>query len=453
VRALLPWVTVAVLACTPAGRPPAASAARTPRPPNVLILLADDVGVDNIAVYGEAEDAPPTPNIDALAARGVLFRQAHASPMCSPTRAGILTGRYGFRYGIGTRIEPRTDTDLPPWEVTIPEALRAGARRRYRTAAVGKWHLGVARDPQHPLDSGFDSHRGSLYNLAHRPLDSGATQGFFSYAKAEDGRMVESDTYATTDAVDDALRRIRKMREPWFLYLAFNAAHHPYHVPPAGLHTRDVDERSSEAALFKADVEAMDTEIGRLLDSIDPKVLARTTVVFLGDNGTPPSVKTGSEAGQPGKHSTYDGGVRVPLIVAGPPIRPRRRGSETSALVNHTDLFATVMEIAGAHVDVPEDSVSLVPYLRNPARPPLREWVYAEVFAPNGSGPYTEEERMIRDARYKLIVRAGMGEELYDLVADPRETVDLLGGTLDAGEDAAYGRLRGWLEGLLASEE
>jgi arylsulfatase A-like enzyme len=440
VRALLLWVTAAVISCTPAGRPPEASAARTPRPPNVLILLADDVGVDNITVYGEAEDAPPTPNIDALATRGVLFRQAHASPMCSPTRAGILTGRFGFRYGIGTRIEPRNDTELPLREVTIPEALRTVTPRRYRTAAVGKWHLSAARNPRHPLESGFDSHRGALYNLAGRPLDSGVTQSFFAYKKAEDGEMVEAHTYATTDTVDDALRQIRKMREPWFLYLAFNAAHHPYHLPPAGLHTRDLDEQSPEAELFKADVEAMDTEIGRLLDAMDPAVLTRTTVVFLGDNGTPPAVKTGSEAGRPGKHSTYDGGVRVPLIVAGPPIRPRRQGAEIAALVNHTDLYATVMELAGATVEIPQDSVSLVPYLRDPTHPPLREWV-------------EEEERMIRDARYKLIVRGGSGEELYDLLVDPLETVDLLVGGLDAEQAAAYERLRGWLEELVASEE
>jgi len=419
----------------------------------VLILLADDVGVDNISVYGEAADAPPTPNIDALAARGVLFREAHADPMCSPTRAGILTGRYGFRYGIGTRIEPRDTVDLPPWEETIPEALHEGAPRRYRTAAVGKWHLGLDRDPRHPLESGFDTHLGSLYNLAGRPLDGGGTQDYFSYAKAEDGKLVESYTYATTDAVDDALQLIRKMREPWFLYLAFNAAHHPYHVPPADLHTLPVDEHSSEAELYKADVEAMDTEIGRLLGTMDPSVLARTTVFFLGDNGTPPAVKTGSEAGRPGKHSTYDGGVRVPLVVAGPPIRPRRRGSEVTALVNHTDLFATVMDLAGARVDIPSDSVSLFPYLRDPSHPPLREWVYAEVFAPNGPGPYTEDERMIRDARYKLIVRDGTREELYDLVADPTETVDLLSGTPDAAQTAARARLRGWLDALLTSEE
>ena len=436
---------------------------------NVLVVVADDVGVDRIAAYGESPDAGPTPVIDGLAARGVLFRHAYANPVCSPSRMAILTGRHGFRTGVG--IGTSWGSGLGhgefcpgPREVYLAEQL---ARSGYRTGAVGKWNLVTPEwrpDPyMHPvLVGGFDVHLGSMANL---PLDSG---GFFQWTKnvaTKAGAMqLVSDHYATSDNVDDALRLIGHWGDrPWFLWLAFNAPHAPWHVPPAALHTLPVDASSPSSLLYRADLEALDTELGRLLSSLPPDVRDRTTVIVLGDNGTPEQVlPSPTKAAEGEKGTAYEGGIRVPLIVSG--ARVVQPGREVGALVHVVDLFDTVLELARA----PDpgsgvDSISLVPYLSDPAQMPLRRWSFSEKFQPSGFDPPTEFQRGLRDERFKLVRRhftivlpGGPHsfdiDELYDLLADPHETDDLLQPEPPSPEAAAaYAELQAQLEELLAS--
>jgi arylsulfatase A-like enzyme len=418
--------------------------------PNVLLLIADDLGVDNVGAYAEHPEPARTPVIDQLAAQGLLFRNAWSNQTCSPSRSTLLTGRYTFRTGVGRALTyATTDFELGLDEDTLPQALLGGG---YRTAAVGKWHLAAQgiSGPQHPLLLGFEHHRGPMDNL---PGPNGGSD-YWDYAKAVDGVITQSTTYATTDQVDDALALIASFGSaPWFLWLAFSAPHSPYHAPPAALHTYDLptEVTGNVPVHMKAMAEAMDTEIGRLLASIPPGVLADTIVIFLADNGTTGVSTTPPFDPDHAKASLYEGGVNVPLIVAGPGVVA---GEECAALVNLTDVVATVAELAGVASPSAEDAVSLVPYFSDPDRSPVRTWVYSQRFAPVGFlSVYTADRRTARNVRFKLLVNFDASaqptaSELFDLSADPFETTDLLQGALTPFQQAAHDQLVLKMQGL-----
>lgn len=434
---------------------------------NVLVIVADDLGVDRVGAYAEHANPGRTPNIDALAARGVLFRNAWANPVCSPTRAGALTGRYSFRTGIGNVIGYSDGKALDLDETTLPELLAHGQDVSYGTAAIGKWHLGTASTggSLHPLLTGFDFHRGSLSNFGA----AGFPENYYNWFKNVDGVLVPVSAYATSEAVDDALVVMEGMGEPWFVWLAFNAPHQPFHAPPDELHSFNLSGSpgATPVAHMKAAVEAMDTEIGRLLQSMGPAVLGRTTIIFVGDNGTDSKATTAPFKQFHAKGTVYEGGVNVPLIIAGPDVR--EPGRECAGLVTTVDLFATVADLAGidlAHLlpdPVVHDSVSLIPYLNVPETESLRRHVYAEIFSPNGQGPYVSYDRAVRDVQYKLVLRSLLiqgpfgpvlveQDELYDLVDDPFEANDLLSGPPSPEILDAYANLNAAIAGILAAE-
>jgi arylsulfatase A-like enzyme len=377
------------------------------RRPNILILLADDLGVDMVSCYAEGNSPPCTPNIDELAARGLLFRNAWTNPWCSPTRSQLLTGRYGFRTGIGEPVN-NGNQGLLLSEFTLPEMLTG-----YSSSVSGKWHLaGQGQGKKHPGKSGFGYHAGSMGNITD----------YFNWQKVINGSESTSTTYATTDCADEAIQAALTMPEPWFLYTAFQASHSPLHVPPKGLCTCPVPSNcdavtsnSSKPRLTKAITEAMDTEIGRLLQSIP----ADTLVIFMGDNGTSPAATQPPFDKSHAKSTLYEGGVNVPLIIAG----AGTVQGECQALVSSADLYATLGQLAMVP-SAAEDSVSLVPYLSG-SLIPRRTSVYAEHFTPNGPGPWTTHTRAVRDERYKLIRSTGVADEFYDLQTDPFEQIDL----------------------------
>lgn len=428
-----------------------------------MVLVLDDVGVDRIGVYAEHPDPGRTPNIDLLAREGVLFRNVWASPVCSSTRANALTGRYGFRTGVGDWIhgssgiggsgtDPGTGggagLGLPLEETILPEVLRHAPSGPYSSAALGKWHLGSDDDGLlHPLRSGFGYHAGSFSNIVD----------YFHWPKVVNGIEHHSDVYATTDTVDDAIRLTRALPEPWFLWVAFNAPHRPLHAPPDELHTFDLAGSPDQSAAqhMKAMTEALDTEIGRLLASMDPVDRAHTTIILLGDNGTEFAATTPPFSPGHAKGTLYEGGVNVPFIITGP--RVQVPASECTALVNVTDVFATVAEIAGLDPvavlpeDSRHDSISLLPYLADPAAPPRRDWVYAERFFPNGPGPYSQYSRAVRGPRYKLMHLEGLvgsADLFFDLGTDPFEQENLLLGVLSDGAQAELDRLQEVLDRL-----
>jgi len=403
---------------------------------NFLIIILDDVGVDLINLYsrddlyghdGEGASPGDTDNIDQLASVGVLFRNAWTNPVCAPTRAQMLTGRHGFRTGIGT---PNA-AFLELSETTLAELMRP----THATSALGKWHLADG-DADHPNNQGFDYYAGGL---------GGRIRDYSSWDKTTNGVTVSNHTvYGTTDNVDEAIARIAAAGEdPWFVWLAFNSAHAPVHVPPASLQSTGITDSAGRDEKVRAMVEAADTEIGRLLGSIPQGVLDDTTIFLIGDNGTTRRGTVSPFIPDRAKGTVYEGGLNVPFIVTSPRIDPADEGSESLVLVHTLDVFATVLEIAGVY-GYAEDSLSLVPYLENPAAPTqaIRPFVYAERFQPNGFGPYTEEQRAIRGETYKLIWRDGAYVELYDLIADRWEQDNLLPiGDLTPDELTAYNAL------------
>jgi arylsulfatase A-like enzyme len=407
----------------------------TTRPrPNVLVIVADDIGVDMIGAYGESPAAPCTPHIDALAARGLLFRNAWANPVCSPTRAALLTGRYGFRTGVGT-VVTNNEPGLAHSEVTLPELLDG-----YSSACVGKWHLSGNLGDLHPNQCGFDHFSGFL---------RGAVNDYFQWPKIVDGQASTATTYTTIAFTDDAIGQITRLPEPWIVFVHHNAAHTPLHVPPGALcptaacgttFCNSLPANPTDRQLARAMTEALDSEIGRLMATVDA-LHPEAYVFFLGDNGTSGGVSIAPFLPGHAKGTLYEGGVNVPLIVCGPTVGH----AESAALVSVTDVFATVADLARVPSSA-EDSISMKRYFARPDAA-LRNTVYSETFTPNGGPPFTNHERAIRDARYKLIRRTGQPDEFFDLANDPFESQNLLPG-LSTTEQAAFDALEAELTAM-----
>ncbi len=422
-----------------------------PATPNVLLVIADDVGVEAVPCYGESDDPAPMPHLDALCRQGVLFRNVWSNPVCSPTRATILTGRYGFRTGVGTVTSDEAGNHIQPDELTLPRILTANAPA-YAHANIGKWHLGTVDaigGSSAPNFMGWSHYSGSL---------SGGLPDYYRWEKVIDGERWWETKYATTANVDDALAWLDGQRgKPWVLWLAFNAPHLPHHVPPDDLHSYELSGTSADIEArpvdyFHAAIEALDTEVGRLLDSMDPVDRARTVVVFVGDNGTYGSDVVSPLDPRHGKGTLYEGGVNVPLFITGPAVASP--GREVTALVDTADLFATLLELVGVDVAAatggapPNDSVSLLPYLSDPSQASLRSSVWAEQFG----GRDAVDGQAIRDERFKLIAFESGREELYDLQADPLESSDLRQNMPTSMARARYQALRDEMTRLLATE-
>jgi arylsulfatase A-like enzyme len=391
---------------------------------NILLLIADDYGMDSSRLYNAnpAASLPPTPNLIALAQRGVLFRNAYATPLCSPTRACILTGQYGFRTGVGDVIGTATDPAITPGHFTLPDAFAANPAAGYSLAQFGKWHLGSG--PNAPATrAGWPHYAGAL---------GGAVASYTNWTKTVNGVQTNNYTnYATSDVVNDAIAWIAaRGTNKWFAWVAFNAAHTPFHVPPADLAPGYATNTavSANRRQFEAMVEAMDTEIGRLLANIDTN---RTDIIFVGDNGTPQQVIQPPFVSTRAKGTLYEGGTRVPLFIAGPSVV--NPGRTNTNLVHVVDLFSTVLELAGINVSATAgtnvmDSRSLLPAIQGGAL--STRYAYVELF--NNASPSSNDGRALRNDRYKLIQFATLGtEELYDLHDDPAELTNLLSAPLN----------------------
>jgi arylsulfatase A-like enzyme len=428
---------------------------------NVLVIVADDMGVERTPAYGlDVVRVGPMPVIDELARRGVLFRQAYSNTVCSPSRSEMLTGRFGFRTGIGISVPFTSGTSsngnfqLEAAEITLPEVLRAS----HQTAAIGKWHLAINAASggdgfMHPVVFGFDEHRGPMKNLGGLQASPLVYYSFNKQVTTAAGtQTVAVEDYATTDQVNDALAVIDEAGDsPWFVWLAFNAPHSPFHVPPTDLISVDVDEDSPLSNKHIAAIEAMDTEIGRLLANIRPSVLQRTWVIFVADNGS--YALTLQPLVVQAKGTVHEFGIHVPLIIAGPGIQaPGRRIDD---LVVLTDVFATVCDMAGVTVppSAARDSRSLMPYLVDINAPSQRRFSYSEKFKPNGLSTtlYAELQRTIRNDRYKLIKQAALPFiGFYDLHMDPLGLVNLHPG-LTAQQQVEFDDLSAQLVELLQS--
>ncbi|MCA8979661.1 MAG: sulfatase-like hydrolase/transferase [Planctomycetes bacterium] len=427
-----------VLLALPAfAQDPAPQADAPPESRNILILVADDLGVDMVGAYGESQDAPRTPNIDRLAEGGVLFRNAWTAPMCSPSRASIQTGRQPKETGIGFVLADNAE-GLADDEMTIPEMLKLHPSEVYASGLFGKWHLGG--DLTGPVTQGYNTYKGYPNNL-YPP------QSYFDFTRYDNGVPVQVTTYATTDTVDQALAWIATAPEPWVCVVSFHAPHEPFHAPPANLHHVDLTgahPRLNPRPLYKAAVEALDTELGRMMLGIGED-LNHTNVFFMGDNGTPKAASAAPFLPEHAKLTPYEGGINVPFIVRGPAVH--EPGSECDALISLTDLYATVADladvdlVAGQPQNRPVDSISLLPYLESPQLPSFRARAYAGAFNDDNAGNGNSFRwHMLRDDRYKFILidDGGLHLEMYDLVQDPFETCNLLDGAMTPEEKRAF---------------
>lgn len=424
---------------------------------NLLWVVADDLGVDKLSGYGQHDEAPDTPVIDQLMQDGAWYTRAWASPTCSPSRSAMLTGRQTHRYDIGSAIKADGTWGLPLEEVTLPEAL-AISGAGYAAAGVGKWHLTPPAfyGEQHPLLQGFGSFTGSLDNL-NGLMEDGTAPSYTRWPKWDGAAWTISTTYATTDTVDDAVALLGTLPEPWLLYVAFNAPHDPFELPPVGLFSSDATEASGAPARYGAMVEALDTELGRLLEAIEGPLAERTTVVFVADNGTPkPAVLPPFRSVQ-AKGTPYEGGVRVPLVIRGPAVADP--GWPRDQLVHVMDLFPTLLELSGVDVagvlgELPDpviDGVSLVPTLFDARAAPVRETMVSLGFRP--AEPSWREgadqlDLAVRDERWKLI-RPLVGDDvLYDLGMAVMEPSPVDPAELNAQQLEALDRLRAQIDDL-----
>ncbi len=398
-------------------------------PPNVLVLVLDDVATDRIGAYDEHEQPAHTPTIDALAAEGIRFTEAYAHPVCSPSRASLLTGRMARRTGIGFNVRPGSDHRLPDGEGTLAELLKA-APSPYATYGIGKWHL-QPRDTQtvaHPMSQGFDRWEGAIGNLV---LPDSYTD--YTWYEADGAIHEHESEYLTTREIDRLVDAVQTLPEPWFAWGALHAPHGPWTAPPASLLQAPVPEDASGPDLYDAMLEAADTELARLLAHVDR---SDTLIVLLGDNGTPkhmirPPLKT-----EHGKGTAFEAGVRVPWIVVGPGVPP---GQVSDALVSVVDLFPTVAEAAGVDPQrpgVPIDGVSLWPVLSGDQRS-VRRFAFSEkAYRRNDRASL----RMVRDQRFKLMER-GKTHTLHDLQGRHDDGPDV-SEVLSAEDQAAFEALK-----------
>jgi len=404
--------------------------------PNVLLIITDDYGAEASTLYPTLNGdsgAVPVPNIESLAQNGLVFDNAWASPACSMTRGTIVSGLYGYRTGVTF-----VGAVLPTDTVTLFDRITAESPS-YSQSLFGKYHLGGG--------GGFDPRAGVAYADSAKVLQhvrdigvpdfhgilGGALTDYFSWNIWDsNGPAVPTTTYATTKLTDLAIDYIHKQEQaqpdkPWFVYQSYNAPHaanggnSPYQVPPRELHSVDLSSVGNPAPgtsatnvpVYKADIQALDTELGRLLKEVD---LEKTVVIFIGDNGTPAEVKDKGAKIRGSKGSAYEGGVRVPFIVTGAGVTRRGR---TDDLVVTTDLYATILSLTGIDVSHVNNSYSLKPVLSDRAATSGRTLSFSETS--NGS---SNRRYALKDSRYKIVSNLGK-RELYDLVADPLETTDL----------------------------
>ena len=375
--------------------------AQTPRRPNIVVILADDLGCGDMSLYdGWIE----TPRIDKMAREGVRFTDFHSnSSVCSPTRAALLTGRYQQRVGIIDVIARHLDTPgLEAAELTIPRLMKQNG---YRTALFGKWHLGG--EPRHnPIHHGFDEFVGFL---------AGACD-YHSHRNWMDGMEVKEQTgYSTTVITDLSADFIKRNKQnPFFLYVSHQAVHNPYQVPSGGTKTK-ISDRDKNRPRYKVMLQELDKGVGKILDTLkDLDLDENTFVFFFSDNGAV-RMNPNERPYRGGKFSNYEGGHRVPAVARWP--GHIKAGWISDELTVGMDLLPTLMDIVG--VGIPKerklDGMSMKDHLFEQADIPDRKVFF---------GYEPKLGTAMRDKHWKMQTKGDV-VELYDLSNDIKETKNI----------------------------
>lgn len=375
--------------------------------PNILVILIDDAGYADFGFMGSKD--LPTPNIDALAKRGVVFTDAHVSAtVCSPSRAGLITGKYQQRFGYECN-ESEGYTGLDTAQKILPELLKQNG---YTTAAFGKWHLGYQPN-QHPLKRGFDYYYGFLSggrSYFYKPdLDDkpGAKNAMYL-----NNQQVSFDGYLTDDLSDKAVDFIKQQKNnPFFIYWAPNAVHTPMEAAPDDVNKFQNHPRQILAAMTAA----LDRAIGNLIAILKQEgKLDNTLIFFLSDNGGAHNNQSSNFPLKGFKGNKYEGGHRIPFIISWP---SQLKAGKFSQLSSSLDIFPTALDAAGIPIkkEIQLDGVSLLPFLQQKMnKAPHQQLVWRK-----------DAEAAIRFNQYKLVRVKGLGDRLYNLEKDPRELKDV----------------------------
>lgn len=388
------------------------------RQPNIIYIVADDLGWKDVGYHGSDIQ---TPVLDRLAAGGARLEQFYAQPMCTPTRAALMTGRYPFRYGLQTAVILSAHTyGLPTDEWLLPQALKEAG---YSTAIIGKWHLGHGDAKYWPRQRGFDYQYGPL--IGELDYFTHEQHGIVDWFRNNE-RVVEPG-YTTTLLGNDAVKLItaHDAAKPLYLYLTFNAPHTPYQATPEYLERyKNISDPSRRA--YAASITAMDDQIGRVLAILEQKGMRENTlIVFQSDNGGTRNAMFAGEGDmskikipcdngpyREGKGSLYEGGTRVCALVNWP---GHVKAGIVDGMLHVVDLYPTLAKLAGAATAKckPLDGVDVWPTLSTGAASPRTEIVYnIESFRAG-----------IRQGDWKLIYKAPLpsSAELYNLASDPSE--------------------------------
>ena len=373
--------------------------------PNILLIIADDMGLDATPGYELGSVKPHMPHLQDMIDSGIRFNNVWANPTCTPTRSSILTGKYGFRTNV-----LKVGDVLDSSEVSIQQLLTNRATG-YSHAIIGKWHLSRKT---YPTAFGIGYYAGFL---------TGSVRSYWSWNFWESEERTTSTTYTTTKFTDLAIDWVASQTSPWFLWLAYNAPHSPFHLAPEALHYQGelpADEASIAAnptPYYMSMLEAMDTEIGRLLNSFPREVRDNTLIVFIGDNGSPKLIAQEYNIRRV-KGTVYNGGINVPMIVSGKSVS--RTNATENALLNSTDLFATIADISGAGITAINDSKSFKELLEH-ENIVVRNYIYSEAGYASENPEYT-----IRNTTHKYIRFEDGSEALFNLSTDEFERSNLL---------------------------
>lgn len=424
---------LAAILLTSLSRPIAAAA--MPASPNVLLIVADDLGYNDVGFQGGRDI--PTPQLDRLAASGVRCTSGYVSyPVCSPSRAGFITGRYQQRFGHEFNPRWQSEDGLPLSQPTMADALRAAG---YTTGIVGKWHLG-SRPPHHPNRRGFDEFYGFLGGGhrylpgSHVDVEVGAGKKAGTTPDAEHaGPMLRDATEEpeppelTTRLGEEArsfVERHGRGTKPWFLYLAFNAPHTPLQAR-ADMLKKFAPIADERRRTYAAMVATVDEAVGRVIAALDATgQRQRTLVFFFSDNGGP-MTKRNANASHNGilrgqKGDVFEGGIRVPFLVSWPGRLPA--GGTYDQPVIALDVLPTALAAAGAKREPgqpPLDGVNLVPFLTGANRGAP----HARLFWRMDAGAAFA----VREGKWKWFRTYENAPQLYDLSTDPGEKNDLAG--------------------------
>jgi arylsulfatase A-like enzyme len=394
-----------------------------PEKPNIVYLLADDLGRNDVGFMGG--QAIKTPNLDKLAGSGARLDAFYVQPVCSPTRAALMTGRYPIRHGLQVGVvRPWAQYGLPLEERTLPQALKEAG---YETAIVGKWHLGHFQKEYLPTRRGFD-HQYGHYNGALDYFTKDRDGGFDWH---RDDKVARDEGYSTHLLAKEAVRVIRERdpKKPLFLYVPFNAVHAPHQVPES--YTKAYGNLKGQRKTYAGMLAAMDEAVGQILAELDARGLRKNTlIVFSSDNGGPnPGRLTDNGPFRAGKGTVYEGGVRVAACAAWEGrIRP---GTTVAAPMHMVDWYPTFLRAAGASPTqkLPLDGKDILPTLTE-GKPSPHDAILLNA-SPNGGA--------LRMGDWKLVVKTGAGTnedgdpltrtaakvELFNLKDDPYEKNDL----------------------------